>query len=394
MSPKKINFDKQVDRLGTYCTQWDYVKDRFGESDLLPFTISDTDFEVPVEVMEALKERMNHGVFGYTRWNHTDLKSSITSWYNTRFQTYINAEDIVYTPSVMYGISQLIELLTNKNDGVIIQTPAYDAFFKIIQASGRKLIENSLIYQNEAYTIDFKDLENKLAAAHNKVLLLCSPHNPTGRVWSKEELERIVLLCQKHEVFIISDEIHMDITRYDNQHIPITNFDYQHVAIATSGTKTFNFPGLIFSFMLIPNQELREDYLTILKEKHGLSSVSIMGMEATMAAYNNGSDWVDQLNDYIDDNYEFACDFLQKKLPDIKVVHSQATYLMWLDVSELGIDMSIIQDKLIKEGKVAIMNGAIYGGNGKEFLRLNIGCSREKLIDGLNRMYRALKNLE
>lgn len=391
MSQKEVNFDKKVNRLGTYCTQWDYVEDRFGESDLLPFTISDTDFEVPVDVINDLKERLNHEVFGYTRWNHTDLKSSIVSWYDKRFKTNINAADIVYTPSVMYGISQLIDLLTDVDEGVIIQTPAYDAFFKIISSSGRKLVENPLSYQNNVYSIDFHDLEEKLKVESNKILLLCSPHNPTGRVWNKQELERIISLCQKYDVFIISDEIHMDITRKGINHVPITNFGYDNVAIATSGTKTFNFPGLIFSFMLIPNQKLRDEYLVILKEKHGLSSVSIMGMEATMSAYNKGAYWVDQLNDYIDENYTLTCEFIQKKLPEIKIVHSQATYLMWLDMSQLNLPMSLIQDKLIKKGKVAIMNGATYGGNGGDFLRLNIGCSKEKLEDGLNRMYQALK---
>ncbi|OTO29135.1 aminotransferase, class II [Enterococcus sp. 3G1_DIV0629] len=386
-----MTFDTAINRKGTYCTQWDYVEDRFGEADLLPFTISDTDFMVPEEVLETLKERMNHPVFGYTRWNHHELKEAIKQWYQSRFDTLLEEEWIMYTPTVIYAISTLIQMLTKKGEGVVLQTPAYDAFFKVIQDNDRLLVENPLIYEESQYRIDFTDLEEKLAMPENKVLLLCSPHNPTGRVWKQWELEKIVALCRQYSIFLLSDEIHMDILGRGQRHIPITRFNYEQVAIVTSGTKTFNFPGLTFAYALIPNLGLREHFQRKLKNADGLSSTNIFGMLATMSAYRYCSHWVDELNHYLESNQRYVKAFIQEKLPDVKVVDLEATYLMWLDMSKAVSDIPLLREKLISVGKVAIMDGSIYGGNGHQFLRLNIGCPKSKLVDGLDRMLKSFE---
>lgn len=385
-----MNFDKEVNRKGTFCTQWDYISDRFGENDLLPFTISDTDFEVPTEVSQALEDRLKHPVFGYTRWNHNEFKNSVQNWFHIKHNTVIDQDSIVYTPSVMYGIAKLIELLSEEGEGVIIQTPAYDAFFKTINESQRLLIEDPLIYNNNYYEIDFVHLEKLLANDNNKILLLCSPHNPTGRVWKKWELDKIIILCKTYGVAIIADEIHMDIVRDSSKHIPIINFNYDNIYVATSGTKTFNFPGLVFSYMLIPNPKIREKYLTILKNKDGLSSPSILGMVGTMTAYNETLQWVESLNQYITENINIVENFLSENLPKIRTCSPEASYLMWLDISNTGLTQDEIQNKMIHVGKIAIMDGSIYGGNGHHFIRLNVGCSKNKLIDGLNRLQKAL----
>ncbi|KAA0689745.1 pyridoxal phosphate-dependent aminotransferase [Enterococcus faecium] len=386
-----MTFDTAINRKGTYCTQWDYVEDRFGEADLLPFTISDTDFMVPEEVLETLKERMNHPVFGYTRWNHHELKEAIKQWYQSRFDTLLEEEWIMYTPTVIYAISTLIQMLTKKGEGMVLQTPAYDAFFKVIQDNDRLLVENPLIYEESQYRIDFTDLEEKLAMPENKVLLLCSPHNPTGRVWKQWELEKIVALCRQYSIFLLSDEIHMDILGRGQRHIPITRFNYEQVAIVTSGTKTFNFPGLTFAYALIPNLGLREHFQRKLKNADGLSSTNIFGMLATMSAYRYCSHWVDELNHYLESNQRYVKAFIQEKLPDVKVVDLEATYLMWLDISKAVSDIPLLREKLISVGKVAIMDGSIYGGNGHQFLRLNIGCPKSKLVDGLDRMLKSFE---
>ena len=386
-----MTFDTAINRKGTYCTQWDYVEDRFGEADLLPFTISDTDFMVPKEVLKTLKERMNHPVFGYTRWNHHELKEAIKQWYQSRFDTLLEEEWIMYTPTVIYAVSTLIQMLTKKGEGVVLQTPAYDAFFKVIQDNDRLLVENPLIYEENQYRIDFTDLEEKLARPENKVLLLCSPHNPTGRVWKQWELEKIVALCRQYSIFLLSDEIHMDILGLGQRHIPITRFNYEQVAIVTSGTKTFNFPGLTFAYALIPNLGLREHFQRKLKNADGLSSTNIFGMLATMSAYRYCSHWVDELNHYLESNQRYVKTFIQEKLPDVKVVDLEATYLMWLDVSKAVSDIPLLREKLISVGKVAIMDGSIYGGNGHQFLRLNIGCPKSKLVDGLDRMLKSFE---
>ncbi|MDE3907305.1 MalY/PatB family protein [Enterococcus lactis] len=386
-----VTFDTAINRKGTYCTQWDYVEDRFGEADLLPFTIFDTDFMVPKEVLKTLKERMNHPVFGYTRWNHHELKEAIKQWYQSRFDTLLEEEWIMYTPTVIYAVSTLIQMLTKKGEGVVLQTPAYDAFFKVIQDNDRLLVENPLIYEENQYRIDFTNLEEKLARPENKVLLLCSPHNPTGRVWKQWELEKIVALCRQYSIFLLSDEIHMDILGRGQRHIPITRFNYEQVAIVTSGTKTFNFPGLTFAYALIPNLGLREHFQRKLKNADGLSSTNIFGMLATMSAYRYCSHWVDELNHYLESNQRYVKTFIQEKLPDVKVVDLEATYLMWLDVSKAVSDIPLLREKLISVGKVAIMDGSIYGGNGHQFLRLNIGCPKSKLVDGLDRMLKSFE---
>lgn len=378
-------FDEPINRKGTQCTQWDYVEDRFGEKNLLPFTISDTDFKVPAAVEAALIKRMQHPVFGYTRWNHNEFKQAVCKWYSERFNSMIKSDWLVYSPSVMYSVKQLVTLLSEPGDGIIIQTPAYDAFYKMIKENKRKIVPNTLIYDAKSYRIDFEELTRLMAQPENKVLLLCSPHNPTGRVWQKDELQRIIELAKTHDVFIISDEIHMDIVRKGQRHQPIIDLLQENVALVTSGSKTFNFPGLIYSYGILPDPKLRERFLTQLKEADGLSSTSIFGMTATIAAYYNESKWVDQLNDYLDGNIAYVIAYLQEHHPELVVTKSEATYLMWIDCTALGLTMAELQQRMIRKGKVAIMSGEIYGKEGRNFLRLNIGCSREKLIDGLKR---------
>ncbi|MBO1084991.1 MalY/PatB family protein [Enterococcus mundtii] len=385
-----MSFNEQIDRKGTYCTQWDYIEDRFGKNDLLPFTISDTDFKVPTGVEVALQERLRHPIFGYTRWNHTDFKSAVTHWYKERFGHQIDEDWLVYSPSVIYSIKQLICLLSESGEGVIIQTPAYDAFYKLIAGNGRKLVSNELIYQEGTYQLDFEDLRRQFEQPENKILLLCSPHNPTGRVWTKKELVNIIELAQKNEVFIISDEIHMDIFRKGQQHQPLTELIQKNVAVVTSGSKTFNFPGLIFSYGLIPDSSLRQRFVQQMKEADGLGSTSIFGLVATISAYEKESNWVTELNQYIDDNIVFVTAYLKQHHPEIIVTKSEATYLMWLDCARLPFTMEELQQRMIERGKVAIMSGEVYGKTSRNFLRLNVGCPRKKLEEGLRRLTKSL----
>jgi cystathionine beta-lyase len=279
-----LNFDNIIDRKGTFCTQWDFVQDRFGVADLLPFTISDTDFALPQEAIEVLTQRLKHPVFGYTRWNHAAFKNSVCRWYQNRFDTPFNEEWLMYSPSVIYSISKLIQLVSKEHEGVVVQTPAYDAFFKVIEGNNRQVVENPLCYQENRYTIDFQNLEEKLAKKNNTILLLCSPHNPTGRVWSTQELRKIVALCEQYQVFLISDEIHMDVLRKGVTHQPIFNFSNKKIALVSSGSKTFNFPGLVFSYAILPDVQVRAQFQLALKNQDGLSSASTLGMLATMTA--------------------------------------------------------------------------------------------------------------
>ena len=381
-----MNFDEIKDRRGTYCTQWDYVKDRFGKEGLLPFTISDMDLESPEEIVEALVKRINHKIFGYSRWNHDDFKNSIESWYKKRFSCEINKDWIVYSPSVIYAVSKFVEMKSEKGDGVLINTPGYDGFFKMILGNERRIISSPLKNVNGKYEIDFEDFEKKCREA--KIFLLCSPHNPVGKVWTDEELTKIIEICKKNNVFIISDEIHMDIV-YNKKHIPIVSLgkDYlENIVLCTSASKTFNIPAFTGSYLFIPSEKNREDFLKILKERDALSSPSILAVIATMTAYNECEYWVDELIKYTENNIRFVKEYLEKNIPELFCEIPDGSYFAWIDFSKLGISSEEFQKYLIDIGEVAVMPGLTYGEEGRYFLRLNVACSIKKVEDGLKRI--------
>ena len=381
-----MNFDEIKDRRGTYCTQWDYVKDRFGKEGLLPFTISDMDLESPEEIAEALVKRINHKIFGYSRWNHDDFKNSIESWYKKRFSCEINKDWIVYSPSVIYAVSKFVEMKSEKGDGVLINTPGYDGFFKMILGNERRIISSPLKNVNGKYEIDFEDFEKKCREA--KIFLLCSPHNPVGKVWTEKELAKIIEICKKNNVFIISDEIHMDIV-YNKKHIPIVSLekDYlENIVLCTSASKTFNIPAFTGSYLFIPSEKNREDFLKILKERDALSSPSILTVIATMTAYNECEYWVDELIKYTENNIRFVKEYLEKNIPELFCEIPDGSYFAWIDFSKLGISSEEFQKYLIDIGEVAVMPGLTYGEEGRYFLRLNVACSIKKVEDGLKRI--------
>lgn len=391
----KSQFDQCINRIGTYCTQWDYIEDRFGSNELLPFSISDMDFQCPPEMIEAIHKRTNHGIFGYTRWNHADYKSSITSWYQKRFSADISKDWVVYSPSVIYSIARLIEILSSEDDHVIMQVPAYDAFFHVVHESKRQLISNPLLYKNGRYEFDFDDLEKKLSHPKATVLLLCNPHNPTGRVWKEQELKEIVDLCSKHHVKIISDDIHMDITYPGQQFIPITSVadDLQNIYICTSASKTFNTPGLGGSYLLIPNEEARESFMKLLKYRDGVSSANIFGEISVIEGYRHGDHWVDGLCSYLYNNMQLVKGFIDQELPSIQFHIPESTYLAWIDCTKLGKTNQELQQALVEVGKVGIMSGEVYGEDRRTFLRMNVGCPQSKVMEGLERLKRSVLSL-
>ncbi len=387
------NFNKTINRLNTYCSQWDFVKDRFGKEGLLPFTISDMDIQTSPEILEALQKRVTHGIFGYTRWNHADYKNAIISWYQKRFDCSIKEEWIAYSPNVMYGIVRILSLHNPHKDPICLITPCYDGFIKILSANKYpiKPIHQSLI--NEKYHLDWNDLEKSLS--QSKIFLLCNPNNPNGYLWSREDLTKIIELCKKYQVMIISDDIHMDFVYKPAQFIPIIKIaqemDYlDNVVIITSSAKTFNLSSIGGAYIICPNTTKLSEYIYILGNGDSLGSTTALYITSLITGYNESEKWVDQLTEHCQQNIIFLKEYLQQQLPTLKVIVPQGTYFAWIDCSNLGISMTEIQKKLINIGKVAIMDGDRYQ-EPTPFLRMVIACPRSKVEEGLKRLVESLK---
>ncbi|EIF5206648.1 bifunctional maltose regulon transcriptional repressor/cystathionine beta-lyase MalY [Escherichia coli] len=386
-----FDFSKVVDRHGTWCTQWDYVADRFGTADLLPFTISDMDFATAPCIIEVLNQRLIHGVFGYSRWKNDEFLAAIAHWFSTQHYTAIDPQSVVYGPSVIYMVSELIRQWSETGEGVVIHTPAYDAFYKAIEGNQRTVMPVALEKQPDGWFCDMGKLEAVLAKPECKIMLLCSPQNPTGKVWTCDELEIMADLCERHGVRVISDEIHMDMVWGEQPHIPWSNVARGDWALLTSGSKSFNIPALTGAYGIIENSSSRDAYLSALKGRDGLSSPSVLALTAHIAAYQQGAPWLDALRVYLKDNLTYIADKMNAAFPELNWQIPQSTYLAWLDLRPLNIDDNALQKALIEQEKIAIMPGYTYGEEGRGFVRLNAGCPRSKLEKGVAGLINAIR---
>ena len=393
---KQFDFDSVVDRRGSYCTQWDFVADRFGEPDLLPFTISDMDFAVAPPIRAALQQRLDHGVFGYSRWQHADFLSAVCDWMHTRFNSTVDPRALVYGPSVIYMVAQMMRRWTAPGDEVLIHTPAYDAFYGMLAHNQRRLLAQPLQHGPQGWFCDMQALEQLLARPGCKLMLLCSPHNPTGKVWTRGELEQMAILCKRHKVRVISDEIHMDLVMAEDVvHMPWSQLaDADHGwALFTSASKSFNIPALTGAWGIVFDPQDRQACLQYMKAADGLSSPALFAVAAHIAAYRQGAPWLDALRAYLRDNLLQVARRLNAAFPQLNWQPPQATYLAWIDLNPLGIDEAALQQQLIRQQKVAMMPGSTYGEASRGFLRLNAGCPRSKLDEGLTRLIAALHAL-
>lgn len=381
-----FDFSTPVNRLGTWCTQWDYVADRFGVADLLPFTISDMDFPSAPCIQEAIKSWVTQGVLGYSRWQNPEFTGAVTGWMQERFGAKLDGSQLVYGPSVIYMAGRLINQWTRPGDGVAVHTPAYDAFYKTLKANQREIFAVPMVQRAGQWYGDMAALERQLARPECRVLLLCSPHNPTGKVWSHDELTTMAALCARYDVRVISDEIHMDMTWGDSRHTPWSQVARTPWALLSSASKSFNVPALTGAWGFISCDQSRQQYITTLKECDGLSSPAVLALVAHIAAYQQGGDWLDALRAYLSANLQNIATRLNEAFPELRWQPPQATYLAWIDIRPLGLDDQALQRELIHQQKVAIMSGDTYGLEGAGFLRLNAGCSRAKLDTGLGRL--------
>lgn len=388
-----FDFSTPVDRYNTWCTQWDFVADRFGHADLLPFTISDMDFATAPCVLAALQQRLTHGVLGYSRWQHEDFLGALRHWYQTRFAAEIDTHTAVYGPSVIYMVSELIRLWSVPGEAVVMHTPAYDAFYKAIEGNQRQVLACPLLRDNVTWRCDMAALEALLARPESKILLLCSPHNPTGKVWQVAELQQMAEMCARHGVRVISDEIHMDMVWGAARHTPWPQVARAPWALLTSASKSFNIPALTGAYGFISDNVTREAYLANLKGRDGLSSPAVLSLAAHIAAYREGAPWLDALRRYLEANLHHVAARLNHAFPVLNWQPPEATYLAWIDLRPLALDDQALQQVLIEQERVAIMPGTTYGAAGAGFLRLNVGCPRSKLDAGLTALINALTTL-
>ncbi|MGI5054404.1 MalY/PatB family protein [Streptomyces sp. JAC18] len=390
----RYDFDTVIDRRGTWCVQWDGVADRFGVDGLLPFTISDMDFETAPEVLAALRARLDHGVLGYTTWQQDDFLSAVAHWYGTRYGADLDTGRLVYGPSVLSQLSQLLQMWTSEGEGVVVHTPTYDGFRKAVLGLGRELRGVPLG--------DTEALERE-ARADAKVLVLCSPHNPTGRVWTEAELREMAELARRHGAAVISDEIHADFVHDGHVHVPYARIaDAAGVgdgggpaggrwAVITSASKSFNFPALTGSYGIIGDPADRAEYLRRMDTAEGLASPAVLSLTAHIAAYREGAAWLDAVRAYVTGNLAMVAERLDAEFPELAWVPPQAGYLAWIDLRPLGVDEEALQRVLIEGEKVAIMPGSVYGAPG--FLRLNLGCPRSKAEAGVAALVRGLRTV-
>jgi cystathionine beta-lyase len=389
MGTIKYNFDEQVDRKGTNCLKYDALGKMFGKSDLLPLWVADTDFKTPDFIVNAIKERAEHEIFGYTfrSDSYTDV---VVNWMRQRHDWIIKSKWLSFSPGVVAALTIGVETFSNPGDGVIVQPPVYFPFFETVKGTGCNMIENPLKLENGRYTFDFDDLKQKIDEK-TKILLLCNPHNPGGMVWTKKELTELTNICLENNIMIISDEIHSDLIYKGHKHIPLASISdeiAQNCMVCMAPSKTFNVAGLATSVVVIPNKEKLLQYEKALGVAH-LGMGNIFGAVALEAAYKYGADWLDQLLDYLWENYLLLEEFFKIKLPRVKVMKPEATFLVWLDFRDYGMANKELHQFVMNKAGVALNDGGRFGEEGDGWLRLNIGCTRETLQKALAQLEKA-----
>lgn len=386
----KDSFNEGVNRLGTNAVKYDKYKENFNtnEDDIIPMWIADMDFKTCDEITKALQNKLYTGNLGYDTVN--GYYESVVKWMRNRHNVDINVEDVVYTPGVVTAINFLLKILIKENDKVLVQSPVYHSFFRVLNENKCDVVQSELFIKNNRYEIDFDEFENKISTGV-KVLILCNPHNPIGRVWTKEELERIVEICESYKVFIISDEIHSDLVFKGYKHTSLTTvapYYKDNIVTLTAPSKTFNLAGLYVSNAIITDEKLRSRYKELFS-----TTPNVLGAEALIAAYNKGETWLEELLEYIESNYNYALKFVNENVPKIKVIKQEGTFLTWLDCRELGLSDEELERFFLEEAKLALSTGTAFGKGGSGFMRMNIGCPISTVKEALERLKNAVDNM-
>lgn len=385
----RYNFDIIINRRGTNSVKWDFEK----EDGVIPMWVADMDFQAAPAIRKAVEDRARHGIFGYAKVPDS-YYNAITSWFKRRHNWAIEKEWIVYTTGVIPAISAAIKALAMPGEKVLIQTPVYNCFFSSIRNQGCEVQESPLKRKGDTYVTDWDDFERKCADEKTTVFLLCNPHNPAGRVWTKEELTRMWEICKQHNVAVISDEIHCELVMSGNEFTPFATVSEDcrdNCIVLNSPTKNFNIAGLQIANIVCANRQWRRRVERVINIFE-VCDVNPFGIDALEAAYNESEDWMDELNRYLFDNYQFLKSTIEKELPGYEVLKLEGTYLVWMSIKPSGLTSEQFTEKLVKEGKVLINSGTMYGEKtGEGYVRINIACPRKTLEEGLKRIIRVLK---
>lgn len=386
----KYDFDKRIDRTNTASYKWDQSEKLFGRSDILPLWVADMDFEAPKEVVEAITRRAEQGIYGYTI-RTKGFYDAIIGWLSKRHGWNIKQDWITSSPGVVPALSILVQEFTEPGDSVILQSPVYYPFYDLIKMNGRTVVDNALILEKGQYSIDFELLEQQ-AKEGAKLLLLCSPHNPGGRVWKREELERIGEICAKYNVLVVADEIHHDLVFSGHKHIPFASLSEacaQSSVTCIAPSKTFNLAGLQAASVIIPNEEIRRKYNAKLKTL-SLHMESYFGLTAIESSYTHGEQWLDQLLSYLEGNLNYLLEYAENHLPDVKVMKPDGTYLVWMDCTAISDKPQELKQLMFDKAGIAFSEGSVFGSQGAGYLRINIACPRSILAEALDKFASAV----
>lgn len=389
----RYNFDEQIDRSGTVCEKFDNTLAVFGRADIIPLWIADTDFKTPDFIVDAIRKRTEHPIFGYS-YRCKYYYEAVRSWIWRRAGWQTKTEWFDFTPGVVCGISYGINTLSEIGDKIVIQPPVYPPFARTIKANNRTVVNNPLKIVDNRYEIDFEDLDRKLDGA--KLFILCNPHNPTGRVYTYDELEKIGELCLKHNVYIVSDEIHSDLIISPSKHIHIASISPEIANITLTyiaPSKTFNIAGFSTAVAIIPNPEIKAKYIECASRIH-VDQGNIFGAVALRSAYNNGDEWVDDLMCYVESNIDYAIDYLKSNTPRIKCIKPEATFLLWLDCRDMNMTQEELNDFMLNKALLGLNNGTDFGEEGYGFLRLNVGTTKAVLTQALEQLKTAYDTLK
>jgi cysteine-S-conjugate beta-lyase len=384
------NFDRAIDRRGTDSVKWDLLNEEFGRDDVLPMWVADMDFAAPPEVCSALNARAEHEIYGYTI-RPNSYYESIIYWIKSRHNWSIEKESIINTPGIVPALATAVIAFSNPGDKIIIQPPVYHPFYSVIEGNGREIVANNLKLSDGNYEMDFEDLESKIDD-NVKMIILCNPHNPIGKVWGENELKRLGEICKSHNIIIVSDEIHSDIIYKGYKHTPIASISEELSEITITcmaPSKTFNIAGLSTSYTIIPNEILREKF-NLTQDSLGIGTGNLFGVCALEAAYVNGEKWLEALINYLDKNMDYMVNFVNNNIDGIKAYKPEGTYLGWLDCRELGLHGDKLKEFMIHKARVGLSDGNIFGEPGEGFMRINLGCTRSMLVEGLNRIKNAV----